>query len=236
MQNSIGYIAEQFRGRFITHAENILQQLLNVKAYVYDWDGVFNNGMKDESGSSPFSEVDAMGTNMLRFCHYLRTGENPVFAIVSGEANKAAFSLAKREHFHGSYYGIKYKQAALTHICKTHGLRPNEVAFMFDDVLDFSIAQTCGLRIMVGRRSTPLLTEFAIENKLVDYITATDGANHAVRETVELLMGLSGKYENAISHRMEFSDTYQKYLKLRNTHDTIYYTPKDTEIIEQQPQ
>ncbi len=235
MQNSIGYIAEQFRGRFITHAENILQQLLNIKAYVYDWDGVFNNGMKDENGSSPFSEIDAMGTNMLRFNHYLRTGESPVFALVSGESNKAAFSLARREHFNGSYYGIKNKQTALEHICKTHGLRPNEVAFMFDDVLDFSMAQRCGLRIMVGRKSNPLLTEFAIENKLVDYITATDGANHAVRETVELLTGLSGKYENTISHRMEFSDTYQKYLKLRNAQETKYFIAKDTEIIEQQP-
>ena len=235
MQNSISYITEQFRGRFITHAENITHQLLDVKAFVFDWDGVFNNGMKDEKGSSPFSEVDSMGTNMLRFNHYIRTGQNPIVAIVSGESNRAAFSLAGREHFHGAYYGIKHKKTALDHICKTYDLRPREVAFMFDDVLDFSMAAHCGLRVMVGRKSNPLLTDFAIEHKLVDYITANDGGNHAVRETVELLTGLSGRYEDTISQRMELSDSYQKYLKLRNTDSTRYYTAKDTEIIEQQP-
>ncbi len=232
MQNSIAYISQQFKGQFIIHAETIVQRLMNIKAFVYDWDGVFNNGMKDENGSSPFSEIDAMGTNMLRFNHYLRTGENPIFIVVSGEANKAAFSLSQREHFTATYYSIKHKRVALDHICKTYGLRPHEVAFMFDDVLDLSMAEVCGLRVMVGRQSNPLLIQYAVTKNLVDYVTASDGANNAVRETAELFTGLSGKYGDTISQRMQFSDGYQKYLKLRNTAETKFYTVKDAEITE----
>ena len=47
-------------------------RLDKIKAFVFDWDGVFNNGAKDSEGASPFNEVDAMGTNLLRFNHHLR--------------------------------------------------------------------------------------------------------------------------------------------------------------------
>lgn len=236
MPDTLLYIAEQFKGRFLTEPEMLREKLFGIKAFVFDWDGVFNDGMKDEKDSSPFSEVDAMGTNLLRFNHYLRNGQPPVFAIVSGETNKAALSLSKRESFDAAYCGIKFKAKALEHICNQHDIEPQEVAFVFDDVLDFSFAAQCGLRIMVGRKANPLLVDFAVENDLVDYITAADGGNHAVREAVELLTGISGMYKETISHRMNFSEEYRRYLEARNKPQVQYFTASpSTEIITYQP-
>src|SRR5690606_36743845 len=133
MPGSLLHIADHFKGQFIIAPELMREKLDQVKAFVFDWDGVFNNGMKDENGSSPFSEVDSMGTHMLRLNHYLRTGKPPLPAIITGEKNKAAFSLAEREHFNAVYYGIRRKAAALAHLCLTHHLAPGEVAYIFDD-------------------------------------------------------------------------------------------------------
>ncbi|MFM7838489.1 MAG: hypothetical protein ACKO6K_02890, partial [Chitinophagaceae bacterium] len=55
-----------FSGEFITSLPHLQEKLSNVRAYVFDWDGVFNEGFKNEQGSSAFSEIDAMGINLLR--------------------------------------------------------------------------------------------------------------------------------------------------------------------------
>jgi 3-deoxy-D-manno-octulosonate 8-phosphate phosphatase (KDO 8-P phosphatase) len=232
MSDKLIYIAEHFKGSFISEVAVLQQKLSRIKAYIFDWDGVFNNGQKDEGGSSPFNEVDAMGTNLLRFNHFLRTGDLPVFIIISGENNKAARTLARREHFHAVYSGIKYKPEALEHVCNTYNLKPEEIAFMYDDVLDLSVAKQAGARFMVGRKCNPLLTDYVVQHGLADYITANDGHNNAVREVVELLTGLNGKYEETIEQRMNFTETYQRYLALRNIPEAFFYTSKDSKIIE----
>src|SRR6185312_9555036 len=146
MTNDLQQMKELFKGRFLMPLELIQARLFKIKAFVFDWDGVFNNGAKDENGSSPFSEVDSMGVNMLRFNYYLRMGHVPLTIVLSGEKNKAAFTLSNREHFNANYYNIKDKKKALTHICDTFHVKPHEIVFVFDDILDLSMAELCGLR------------------------------------------------------------------------------------------
>jgi 3-deoxy-D-manno-octulosonate 8-phosphate phosphatase (KDO 8-P phosphatase) len=222
--------SQYFHGQFITSPEVIAERLEHIKAFVFDWDGVFNDGAKDGNGASPFNEVDAMGTNLLRFNHHLRHSSQAIAAIISGERNPAANAFVKREHFHAAYGGIKYKAQALDHLCETFGVTEGEVAFVFDDVLDFSLAARCGLRIMVRRAANPLLIEWALKQGIVDYLTAADGTQYAVRETVELLTGLSGIYDETIRERAHFSERYQEYLVDRNLTEPRYFILKNSHI------
>jgi 3-deoxy-D-manno-octulosonate 8-phosphate phosphatase (KDO 8-P phosphatase) len=222
-----------FKGEFLAGPEELLQRLLKVKAYIFDWDGVFNNGDKDATGSSPFNEVDSMGINMLRFHHYLRMGHNPHTAVITGEKNVAAFTLAKREHFATVYSSIKNKKHALQHFCSAKNIALDEVAFFFDDVLDLAIAGSCGLRVLVGNSCNPMFVNLVKEKKLADYITACQGGNNALREATELLMGLTGQYNDTILQRAELTDNYQQYLAERNTMETTYFTLRGSEIVKQ---
>lgn len=233
MSDTLHQITAHFSGTFIANAATLQSKLAKIKAYVFDWDGVFNNGLKDDSGSSPFTEVDAMGTNMLRFNHYLRTGELPHFVIISGENNKAAHNLARREHFHAVYSGIKYKPEALEHLCKSCSMKPDEVAFVFDDILDLSVAAMCGVRFFVRRAANPLFTDYVLRRGLADYITGCDGGSHAVREVADLMMGVNGRYDQTIEERMHYTDQYQRYLKLRNRADVRFFTSMNAKITEQ---
>jgi 3-deoxy-D-manno-octulosonate 8-phosphate phosphatase (KDO 8-P phosphatase) len=216
-----------FKGRFIKDPDTIRQKLEGIKAYMFDWDGVFNNGHKTETGSSSFSEVDSMGTNLLRFSHYLKAGQTPNVAIVTGEQNKAAAYFAEREHFDTVYWGIRNKALALQHFCKEKSIKPEEVVYVFDDVLDFAAAPMCGLRIMIERRSNPLLMAYAEKHNMVDYFTHSDGSENAVREASELVMGLIGQYDAALEHRVSFSNTYLTYIEKRNYSVTKYYSAND---------
>ena len=234
--SKLNEIEGKFKGSFQVAPQVLQEKLSKIKAFVFDWDGVFNNGMKDEHGSSPFSEVDSMGVNMLRFNHYLHTEHTPVTAIISGERNRASFTFSVREHFNSVYYKVADKKHALEHVCRTHNLQPFEIAFFFDDVLDLGFAEQCGLRIMVGRPSNPFLIEYAQEKGLADYITAADGGHHAVREATELLMGIRGLYDETIQHRSNFTGKYKDYLQIRNMPDPTFYTAVNSAIKEQLPQ
>lgn len=225
-------IENLLKGKFLTPPANIQAKLEKIKAYIFDWDGVFNNGQKDERNTSLFNEIDAMGINMLRFNHFQRkNGTMPLMGIITGEKNSAAHTLAEREHMDFVYYKIKHKSTALEHLCRQHTIKPEEVLFVFDDILDLDIAAKVGLRMMVARHANPLVIKYAENRQLMDYLTANDGNNHALREVTELLIGLTGRYDETISDRIAYNDTYQKFITLRNSLPTEYYTIDGEKII-----
>ncbi len=218
---------EDLGGQFITPADIIQQKLKNIKAFIFDWDGVFNDGSKGESKSSNYSEVDSMGTNILRLGYWLESrGELPVVSIITGETNKVATYLSERESFNHVYFSFKNKAVALEHLLKTFNLSVNQVAFFFDDMLDFSIAKSCGLRFMISRLGSPLLSKYAVDNNMVDYITGQPGGKFAVREVCELILGLSGNYDKAVSVRTDFGDEYKNYLEQREQVKTKRFVMK----------
>ena len=214
-------------GRFVTDAGVISQKLSGIKAFIFDWDGVFNNGQKSASGGSHFSEVDSMGTNLLRFSYFLQNGQHPTAAVISGEKNDTAFYFCERECFHYSFFKTANKTDALKFICEKQNISPNEVAYIFDDVLDLSIAEQCGLRILINHQANVLFMEYCIKHKLADYITASDGNHYGVRETAELLIGLNGNFDEVIVQRTNYSENYTKYIQLRREIKTEFYTVKD---------
>jgi len=220
-------IFREIGGTFCTDSSVLKKKLSTVKAYIFDWDGVFNDGSKNENGSSNFGEPDAMGTNLLRFNHWLIHKKLPVTSIISGERNTFSFQYAKREKLHAVYYKTSHKILAFEHFMKQFQIKPEEIAFVYDDVLDLSLAQRCGVRIMINRKSSPLFKNYVIKNNLADYITANGGATHGVREACELIIGISGDYNSTIQHRINFSDLYQQYLSERLQSELLYFTNKD---------
>jgi len=222
-------------GTFLVDPKTISAKLNAISAFLFDWDGVFNNGEKNETGSSNFSEVDSMGTNMLRFSYWLQHHKLPFTAIISGERNKASFTFSSREHFTSCYYKVMHKVEALDHFCKEHHLKHDEVAYVFDDVLDISIARSCGLRILVNRKNSPLFTEYIKTYNFADYITGAGSGEFAVRETCELMMGLNGMHDEAISRRSANADVYREYIEARNQVKTLFFTRPADSIIEQNP-
>ena len=198
-------IFTQLGGNFCRPFAEFRDKLSKVKAYIFDWDGVFNDGVKAAQGGSPFSEVDAMGTNMLRFGHWLKFNSLPLVAIITGEENPAAQYLAQRERFHAVYFKSNNKLLAFDHFLKANHLQGSEVAFVFDDVLDLGVAEKCGVRMLVRHEGNPLFQNYSVKNGIVDYITAGDA--HAVREVCELILGVHQKYDEAIHKRSHFDET-----------------------------
>jgi len=198
MTEEIQKMFENQGGEFISSPSLILEKLKDIKAYIFDWDGVFNTGTKTDTVGSGYSEVDSMGLNLLRFGYWLANHQElPYVAIITGENNQTGIKLAEN----------------------AFNLKPEEVAFFFDDVLDFPISSLCGLRFMVNRQGSPMFAKYVKQMHYADYISGQTGGSFAVREISELILGLLGQYETAVKERADFSDLYTKYLAQREEND-----------------
>ena len=214
-------------GRLLVTPGEVRARLAGVRAFLFDWDGVFNDGMKRAGVPSGFSEADAMGTNLLRFGWWLRDGQVPFTGILTGQDNPAATVLAEREHFQVVYRGFLDKLLALRDLETRFGIRPEQVCFLFDDVLDLGAADRCGLRVLVRNGASPLLAGWTERESLCDYSTGREGGSHAVRETAELLLGLTDRYDEVVRERSVHSQRYRSYLATRNETATLVLSPGD---------
>ena len=204
-------------GEFIEDKNVIAKKLRNIKALIFDWDGVFHSGYKKSNKESSFSEADSMGINMLRFSYYLKDNSIPYTAIVTGENNETAGYFAEREHFDQIFLKVKNKVEILDWLTQNKGFSNDEVLFVFDDILDLSIAKVCGLRFMVNRSASFMLTSYCKSHKLCDYITKNTADKHAIREISELAISLIGDYDQVIEKRIEYNGDYLKYIGIRNS-------------------
>ncbi|MCB9184163.1 MAG: phosphatase [Flavobacteriales bacterium] len=193
----------------------LLRRLARIKAVLFDWDGVFNDGFKDAEGGSPFSEVGSMGVNLLRFALWLRNGHLPKAAVITGQHNPYAERFAQRERLQGVYMGFTNKPEAFDSFLAKHELQSEEVAFFFDDVLDLPVAARCGMRVMIGSSVTAWLVEQAIARGDVDLVTANSGGDNGLREATDAVIALLGNGTEVIEHRVKYSEIYQRYLSER---------------------
>lgn len=205
---------------FVTPIKEFVEKLTTIRAFITDWDGVFNQGLKTPQSPSGFLEANSMGINLLRFAFWKQHQQMPPLAIITGAYNPGAIYLGKREHFDSVYFQIRNKSDALLHFCEEAGIQPKQVAFFFDDANDLSAAQLCGMRFLIRRQASPLFLDFVKRHQLCDYITAHEGGNNAIREVCELLIHYLDNYDQILKSRMYLDDDFEAYSQLRRQVET----------------
>lgn len=208
-------VFEKLGGTFVTPIDVLIERVRNMRGFVSDWDGVFNQGAKGGGVESTYSEPDSMGTNLLRYALWRQHGEMPIAALITGAENPSARMFAMREHFHAVYYGTRNKTGAIGALCRKHGVSSDRLICIFDDVNDLGMAFACGVRIFVQRSASPLLREYVVTQGLCDYVTAHTPERHAVREVCELLIGLLGSFETVVASRVAWDADYAAYFSAR---------------------
>ncbi len=212
-------------GQFCTPVERLEETLSHVRVFLFDWDGVFNDGMKYGDQGSPFGEVDSMGVNLLRLSYWLKYGHMPLTGIITGATNEAAEYFARREGLEFCVRGFTDKGTAFRRLCEMMEIQGQDVAFIFDDVLDLPVAKSAAVRYCVRRDTNVLFTNYVLSHRLCDYLTAARAGHGAVRECCELMIGLCYDFQAAIDVRIEYGQRYQEFLALRKATKTIVIAP-----------
>ena len=160
--------------------------LTNIKAFVFDVDGVLTGGgiLADLTGElyRTFDSKDGFGLRMAAMHGYH-------LGIITGGRSE---SIRKRFRTCGIkaedvYLGSRDKMEDFNDFCSRHRLKAEEVMFFGDDLPDAPVMQACGC----GACPSDAVPEI---KEIADYVSPYPGGKGFVRFTVEMVMKLQGNW------------------------------------------
>lgn len=196
-------------------SDQLMSQFIHTDVFIFDWDGVFNNGVKMGDSGSSFAEPDSMATNLMRLSYFLKNGKMPLMGVITGASNEGSKFLAQRENFDFIIRGFHNKSMAIHHLNNEFRVDPDKTLFMWDDLIDYPISKWAKTGIQVKRDVHPLFNAFSIKQGCTSYITANDGDQYAIRELSEVYMAAMGNAEETFLVRGAHAEQYAVYLKAK---------------------
>ncbi len=149
-----------------------------IKALVTDVDGVLTDGSLtfDENGREykTFNAKDGQGIVMLA-----RAGFKT--CIITARQNGTVEYRAKNLGITRLFQGQKNKIAALEEFMKEFGLKPEEIAYMGDDLPDLCVLRVVGL---------PAAPADAVDEvlEIAKFVSSKNGGRGAIRELCNLIL------------------------------------------------
>lgn len=166
----------------------------NIKLLILDVDGVMTDGsiILDNEGNEfkVFNVRDGHGIKMLG-----KAGIQA--AIITGRYSEVVERRARELGIREVYQRCHIKSVAFDHLIEKLGLKPEEVAYVGDDIVDIPIFMRVGLSIAVSDATE--------ETKAVAMmVTENRGGRGAVREICEFLIKSKGLWDSIMG---EYLDT-----------------------------
>ena len=156
----------------------ILEKSQRIKVVLTDVDGVLTDGgmyySAEGDSMKRFHVRDGMGVTLLR-------KKNISTIIVTKEKNQIIKQWAKNMKIKKLYDGVLDKGKILDEVCKSFKVKPQEIAYIGDDLNDVSLLSK------VGFSAVPL---DAIDQakKISDYVCKKNSGDAAFRELVDLIL------------------------------------------------
>ncbi len=157
---------------------NLTSRCSRIRLVITDVDGVLTDGgmyyTSEGDVMKRFFVRDGMGVTLLR-----KKGIPTL--IITKEKTTIVRQWSKRMKIEKLYDGITQKELLLESICNTYKVKPNQIAYIGDDVNDL------GLLMRVGLSAVP---NDGIDKakKICHYICKTKGGQGAFREFVDLIL------------------------------------------------
>jgi len=156
-----------------------------IELILLDVDGVLTDGsvvyLDDGTELKRFHVRDGSG---LKLWH--TAGKRS--AIVSGRKSGVVERRAAELGIGPVLQGRDDKLAAFAEVLAATGLRPEQVCAIGDDLPDVPVLRRCGLAVAVADACPEL-------RAVADYVTASPGGRGAVREAIEWLLKLDGRWD-----------------------------------------
>ncbi len=165
--------------------DQIYAKAAAVRLIIFDVDGVLTDGSlfygDDGQEYKAFNSLDGHGIKMLR-----ATGVES--AIITGRTSNVVLHRAKNLNISRVFQGADDKLLSYRTLLEQTGLRPEQTAYMGDDIVDLPVLKRCGLAITVP--SAPELVQGRVH-----YVTRAAAGRGAAREVCELIMRAQGTWE-----------------------------------------
>lgn len=163
---------------------NYKEKLHNIKAFVFDFDGVMTDG-----SVWTLYNGDALRAGNVKDGYALQYAvkQGYIIALISGATSASIENRMRAVGVTQIHTGCANKLATYQQFLKDNNLTPEEVVCMGDDIPDYEIMQQSGVAACPA--------DAAIEIKEIsDYISLYPGGKGCVRDIIEQVMRLHGKW------------------------------------------
>lgn len=168
---------------------DVLAQARQIRLLALDVDGVMTDGgLIHGSGGAQYKRFharDGLGMTMLR-------NSGIGLAVVTGRQSDVVAERAAEIGASHLFQGQHDKRAAFDNICEAASLKPAQIAFMGDDLIDLPALRPAGLALTVADAHPLVLAACHYRCELA-------GGHGAVREACELLLHAQGLLASAFA-------------------------------------
>jgi len=172
--------------------KNILKKAKNIKLIAMDVDGVLTGGeiIVFDSGE----EIKIWDVRDRFAFYFIKLASADIkFAWITGRETKQVSDRAKEIGIDFLYQGCMWKKDALNEIILKLGLKPAEVAYLGDDIVDIPCLRLAGFA--VAPKDAPV----EIRNE-ADYVSKAAGGKGVLREVVEIVLEAKGLWKKVLYH------------------------------------
>lgn len=170
-------------------ADNLRERLVRIKLFIVDNDGVLTDGRivyGDYGDEIKFFDIqDGMGLVLLK-----KAGIHT--ALISGRKCRVTSRRAKDMHISQVHQNVRDKKAVFEKLCSRYRLKPEEVLYIGDDLIDLPPMIRCGFAVAVDNAVQEV-------KERAHYVTERRGGHGAVREVIDLLLKAQGKWDALVS-------------------------------------
>lgn len=169
-------------------SRQVMAQALPIKLLICDVDGVMSDGVIYQGNSG--EELKAFNVRDGYGIRCLLTSDVEV-AIITGRRAKLLEDRCATLGITHLYQGQSDKLVAFRELLDKLALKPSQVAYIGDDLIDWPVMAEVGLSVAVADAHPVLLPR-------VDYVTRIAGGRGAVREICDLILIAQDKFDKAI--------------------------------------
>jgi 3-deoxy-D-manno-octulosonate 8-phosphate phosphatase (KDO 8-P phosphatase) len=159
--------------------------LAKIRFLVLDVDGILTDGSlylsDDGTAMKRFAIIDGAG-----LVYWRRAGLK--VAIISGHASEAVVHRFRALGIEEVHVGVIEKLATFLDVMSRHGLQPEEVAVMGDDLMDLALLRRAGFAATVTSAHEEC-------RRIAHYIAERPAGHGAVREVIELILRAQGRLD-----------------------------------------
>jgi 3-deoxy-D-manno-octulosonate 8-phosphate phosphatase (KDO 8-P phosphatase) len=170
------------------HELTLHERCRKIEMLVMDVDGVLTDGaiIYSDRGEElkAFHVRDGSGLKL-----WLKAGKKA--ALLTGRKSPVVERRAKELGIGALIQGADDKGKAFANLLATHGLREEQAAYVGDDWPDLPVLRRCGLACTVADAC-------AEAKQLAHYVTIALGGRGAVREIIEVMLRVQGRWEEVI--------------------------------------
>lgn len=164
--------------------KNFKELLRDVKAFVFDIDGVLTDGnIIVLEGGQMARTMNTRDGYALQ--HAVKNGY--IVGVISGGKSEPTRGRLEKLGIHDVYLGISDKLDTLKEFMHIHKLKYEDILYMGDDMPDYEVMQKCGIPCCPNDSAQEI-------KALSVYISDRNGGDGCVRDVIEQVMKLQNKW------------------------------------------